>query len=120
MVHDLSYQQARHFNLPVRGVYVANPGYSLAAAGMPRGALITAVNSQPVANSIDFSAQLAQLGDGDRATVRYTTIDDPNGTQLQVGAHGPALVPGAVLPSRRRHGPVALRPLCRPVRRRGQ
>ena len=83
VVHDLSYQQARHFNLPIRGVYVANPGYSLAAAGIPRGALITAVNSQPVNNSIDFRAQLSQFADGDRAAMRFTTIDDPNGTQLR-------------------------------------
>ena len=83
VVHDLSYQQARHFNLPIRGVYVANPGYSLAAAGIPRGALITAVNSQPVNNTSDFRAQLAQFADGDRAAMRFTTIDDPNGTQLR-------------------------------------
>ena len=54
VVHDLSYQQARHFNLPVSGVYVANPGYALATAGIPRGALITALNSKPVANLDDF------------------------------------------------------------------
>jgi len=83
VVHDLSYQQARHFNLPIKGVYVANPGYSMAAAGVPRGALITAVNSQPVNNLADFRAQLAKLGDGDRTSVRFTTIDDPNGTQLR-------------------------------------
>lgn len=83
VVNDLSYQQARHFNLPVTGVYVANPGYSLAAAGVPRGALITALNSKPIANLDDFKALLGQLGDGDRATVRYTTMDDANGSQLQ-------------------------------------
>jgi hypothetical protein len=70
-------------NLPIRGVYVANPGYSLAAAGVPRGALITAVNSQPVNNAADFRAQLALLADGDRAAMRFTTIDDPNGSQLR-------------------------------------
>ncbi len=83
VVHDLSYQQARHFNLPIRGVYVANPGYSLAAAGVPRGALITAMNSQPVNNLEDFRKQMATLGDGDRTTLRFTTIDDPNGSQLR-------------------------------------
>ena len=77
VVHDLSYQQARHFNMPVRGVYVANPGYSLAAAGVPRGALITEFNNQPVADTAAFGTQLATLGDGDRATVRYVTIDEP-------------------------------------------
>ncbi len=81
--NDLSYQQARHFNLPVDGVYVANPGYSLAAAGVPRGALITALNSKPIANLDDFKTQLGLLGDGDRAAVRYTTIDDANGSQLK-------------------------------------
>ena len=31
----------------------------------------------------DFEAGVAQLGDGDRATVRYLTIDDPNSTELR-------------------------------------
>jgi S1-C subfamily serine protease len=77
VVHDLSYQQARFFNLPVSGVYVANPGYSLATAGVPRGALITEFNNQPVPDSKAFAAQLAQLGDGDRASVRFVTLDEP-------------------------------------------
>jgi S1-C subfamily serine protease len=83
VVHDLSYQQARHFNLPVRGVYVANPGYTLAAAGIPRAALITEFNNQPVADINEFTAQLAQLADGERATVRYTTSDEPANSQLK-------------------------------------
>ncbi len=77
VVHDLSYQLARFFNLPVRGVYVADPGYSLATAGVPRGALISEFNNQPVADISDFAAQLALLGDGDRATVRFVTLQEP-------------------------------------------
>ncbi len=50
VVHTLSYQMARHFNAPVRGVYVANPGYVLNAAGVPRGAVISSVNGKPVAD----------------------------------------------------------------------
>lgn len=83
VVNTLSYQMARHFNLPVRGAYVANPGYALGASGVPRGAVITAVNGAAIAGIGDLETALAKLGDGDRTTVRYSTIDDPNGSQLR-------------------------------------
>ena len=38
IVHDLSYQQARHYNRGIEGVYVANPGYMFSRAAIPRGA----------------------------------------------------------------------------------
>jgi S1-C subfamily serine protease len=82
VVHTLSYQQARHFNVPVAGVYVANPGYVFAAAGIPRGAVITQLQSKPIANIDDMEQAIAALGDGDRATVRYFTMEDPNGSEL--------------------------------------
>lgn len=83
VVHTLSYQQARHFNVPVSGVYVANPGYVFSAAGIPRGAVITTVNSKPVSNVDEMEKVISDFGDRDRATVRYFTIDDPNGSQLR-------------------------------------
>jgi len=83
VLNTLSYQQARHFNVPVRGVYVANPGYVFASAGVPRGAVITMMDSKRVDSLADVEAQITQLGDGDRTTIRYITIDDPNGSQLR-------------------------------------
>jgi pro-apoptotic serine protease NMA111 len=83
VLNALSYQQARHFNVPVRGVYVANPGYMFAAGGVPRGAVITAMDSKQVNTLADVEQHIAQLGDGDRSTVRFITIDDPNGSQLR-------------------------------------
>ena len=83
VVNTLSYQQARHFNVPTRGVYVANPGYVFGAAGIPRGAVITMMDSKKTDSLSDFEAGIAQLGDGDHAAVRYITIDDPNGSQLR-------------------------------------
>jgi S1-C subfamily serine protease len=82
VVHNLSYQQARHFNRPVSGVYVANPGYSLAAAGIPRAALILEMNNRPVPDIDTLAGELQQLGDGDRATVRYVVMEEPNNPQL--------------------------------------
>ncbi|HEY8510230.1 MAG TPA: PDZ domain-containing protein, partial [Steroidobacteraceae bacterium] len=83
VVHTLSYQQARHFNVPVRGAYIANPGYIFGAAGIPRGAVITSIGSHPIENIDDFEAAISKLADGQRFTVRYFTIDDPNGSQLR-------------------------------------
>lgn len=77
IVNDLSYQQARHYNQPISGVYVANPGYVLSRAAIPRGAVITEVGGDSVANIADLRLQLAELADGDRTTIRFKTIEDP-------------------------------------------
>jgi S1-C subfamily serine protease len=83
VVNTLSYQQARHFNVPTKGVYVANPGYVFGASGIPRGAVITSMDSKTIDTLSDFEKGIAQLGDGDHAAVRFITIDDPNGSQLR-------------------------------------
>jgi len=83
VLHTLSYQEARHFHLPIRGVFVASAGYSLDAANVPRGAVITEVNAQPVAALSDFERATAALADGARFTIRYVTLDDPNRSELR-------------------------------------
>ncbi|HEY1900405.1 MAG TPA: PDZ domain-containing protein [Steroidobacteraceae bacterium] len=83
VLNNLSYELARQFNVPVKGVYVANPGYALGAAGIARGSVIVAMNSKPVANLDDLQSILDTLGDGARATVRYFALDDPRSTQLR-------------------------------------
>ncbi|HET7756114.1 MAG TPA: trypsin-like peptidase domain-containing protein, partial [Steroidobacteraceae bacterium] len=83
VVNRLSYQLARAYNVPTRGIYVANPGYVFGSAGIPRGAVITALNGHRIDTLPEFEAGIAQLGNGDYATVRYLTIDDPNGSQLR-------------------------------------
>jgi pro-apoptotic serine protease NMA111 len=84
VVHTLSYQQARHFNVPIKGVYVANPGYVFGSAGIPRAALISSFNGKKVDNLRDFESALADLADGARAPVRYATLEDPRAAQLKV------------------------------------
>ena len=83
VVHTLSYQEARAFHRPVRGVFVAASGYMFDGAGVPRGAVITEVDSRKVEDLADFTAIVATLGDGAQMAVRYTTIDDTNGSQLR-------------------------------------
>jgi S1-C subfamily serine protease len=83
VVNAMSYQQARHFNVATRGVYVANPGYVFGAAGIPRGAVIMTLNGRKTDTLQEFEAGIAQLGDGERVPVRYITIDDPNNSELR-------------------------------------
>ena len=84
VVHTLSYEQARHYNLPIKGVYVANPGYVFGSAGIPHGALINSFNGKKMDSLADFEAALAGLADGARAPVRYVTLEDPRAIQLKV------------------------------------
>jgi S1-C subfamily serine protease len=84
VVHTLSYQQARHYNLPIQGVYVANPGYVFGSAGIPRGALVSSFNGKKTETLADFEGALAGLADGERAAVRYVTLEDPHAVQLKV------------------------------------
>ena len=84
VVHTLSWQQARHLNAPVSGVYVANPGYVLGSAGIPRGAVITDFNGTETKSLSDFEAVLRTVQDGAQVSARFVTIDDPRATQLKV------------------------------------
>ena len=82
VVNTLSYEEARQLNVPPRGVFVANSGYVFGAAGIPRGAVIGQIDSTPIDDLGDFRRAISRLGDGDYANVRFTTVDDPNGSQL--------------------------------------
>ncbi|MGC3980025.1 MAG: PDZ domain-containing protein [Steroidobacteraceae bacterium] len=84
VVHTLSWQMARHYNKPVSGVFVASSGYALGAAGVPRGAVITEVNEAPIANVDDFSKIVKNLKDGERATLRFFTMEDPRASRIAV------------------------------------
>ncbi|MBT8079663.1 MAG: PDZ domain-containing protein, partial [Gammaproteobacteria bacterium] len=77
IVNDLSYQQARHYNRSIDGVYVANPGYVFSRSAIPRGAVVSELGGKPITNLADMKRELAKLADGDRTTVRYNTIEDP-------------------------------------------
>jgi pro-apoptotic serine protease NMA111 len=83
VVHDLSWQQARHLNVPISGVYVANPGYVLGAAGIPRGAVIIEVNGTATESLEKFESLVAKMSDGERATLRFFTLDDPRSPQVR-------------------------------------
>ncbi len=82
VVNTLSYEMALQLNVPPRGVWVANPGYVFGAAGVPRGAVIHAIDSWSIDNLQDFRRALSRLADGQYATVRFTIAADPNSSEL--------------------------------------
>lgn len=84
VVHRLSYQQARHLNMPVRGIYIANPGYVFAAGAIPRAAVVTEINGVPTPDLATFTGLVEGLPDRAPMRVRFLTLDDPQNTQLRV------------------------------------
>ena len=84
IVNRLSYQQARHYNRAAEGVYVANPGYLLSKAAIPRGAVIVDVDGADVRDLDDFEAVLNGLADGERARVRYVTMENPQNSIVRL------------------------------------
>jgi S1-C subfamily serine protease len=83
VLHTLSWQMARHMNVPIAGVYVANPGYMFSTAGIPRGAVLTELDGQPMADLADALAVFGKLGNGQRVTVRYFTMEETRTPQLR-------------------------------------
>lgn len=84
VVHDLSFQQARHYNRPIDGVFVANPGYVLGSAGIPRASLIVSINEIAIHTLDDLEKVLAGLADRQRATVRFFTMEDAAASKVRV------------------------------------
>jgi pro-apoptotic serine protease NMA111 len=83
VVNDLSFQQSRHYNRPISGVYVADPGYMLSRAGIARDAVISEVDGTPIADIGDLQDVLSRLADGDRASFRYNVMEDPKNSIVQ-------------------------------------
>ncbi|MDH5302791.1 MAG: trypsin-like peptidase domain-containing protein [Gammaproteobacteria bacterium] len=82
-VNNLSYQQAWHYNLPVQGVYVANPGYLLSKSAIPRGAVITEFGGKPMHSISDFANALDSLADGSRTLLRFVSMDNPQSSAVR-------------------------------------
>ncbi|MCB9701848.1 MAG: trypsin-like peptidase domain-containing protein [Myxococcales bacterium] len=77
VVHDLSYQIARQFEVPLRGVYVASTGYIFASLGIDRGAVIQAVGGRPTPDLASLEAIFTELPHGTRTSLRYFDVEAP-------------------------------------------
>jgi len=82
-LHQTSYQQARHFNVPLSTIYVAQPGYMLGLAAIENGSIIREINGRPLENLDDAEQALAELGHDDIAQIRFSTPRNPRSNQLR-------------------------------------
>lgn len=78
--HTLSYQQARHFNKAIRGVYVAASLGGFKKAGVPNRSVITEFNGLKVDSVEALHEQLSQIESGTKVNLRYFDFDTPNTT----------------------------------------
>jgi len=84
VLHELSYQQARNHGVEVGGVYVADPGYRLWQAGVPRSAVITQIGSTPVPSLDAFADALAEPSGSQRIPIRYFELSSPRRKEVAV------------------------------------
>ena len=64
VVHQLSYQQARHYHRPMNALYVAEPGFTMRNANLGTGDLLTELNGQPLTSLDDLEAVLTSTAPG--------------------------------------------------------
>ncbi|KAL3637761.1 Protease Do-like 7 [Castilleja foliolosa] len=76
IIHPLSYQQARNFRFECGLVYVAEPGYMLLRAGVPRHAIIKKFAGENISRIEDFISVLSKLSRGARIPLEYTSHTD--------------------------------------------
>ncbi|KAI9164264.1 hypothetical protein H9P43_008093 [Blastocladiella emersonii ATCC 22665] len=74
--NNLSYQLARFYGVPARGVYVAQAGGAFRFVGYSHGLIVDAIDSKPVANLDDMVAILQRIPDGARIPVTFYSIAD--------------------------------------------
>jgi len=84
VLHELSYQQARHFNRPAKGIYVASPGYVLGSAAIPRASLITEIDGTRVQTLDELESALESIPEGAQVSVRFLTFDDPQSEKQRI------------------------------------
>ncbi|KAK4772827.1 hypothetical protein SAY87_027846 [Trapa incisa] len=76
VIHPLSYQQARNFRFHCGLVYVAEPGYMLYRAGVPRHAIIKKFAGEEITTLGNLISALSKLHRGARVPLEYVSYTD--------------------------------------------
>ncbi|KAJ7964515.1 protease Do-like 7 [Quillaja saponaria] len=76
VIHPLSYQQARNFRFHCGLVYVAEPGYMLFKARVPRHAIIKKFSGEEISRLEDLISVISKLSRGARVPLEYISYTD--------------------------------------------
>ncbi|KAF5747459.1 DegP protease 7 isoform 1 [Tripterygium wilfordii] len=76
VIHPLSYQQARNFRFHCGLVYVADPGYMLFRAGVPRYAIIKKFAGEEISTIEELILVLSKMSRGARVPLEYISYMD--------------------------------------------
>src|SRR5699024_11207743 len=115
VLNNLSYQIARSVNRPIRGVYVADPGFVFSNAGVGRGAVITDFGGVATPDLDALQQQLGEYPNGASVGIHDYTQINPN----QINSARPRLNNRWFPSGRCRRGERGVRPcetLPRPAR----
>ena len=110
-LHPTSYQQARHFNVPLDTIYVAQPGYMLGLAAIENGSILREINGRTLETLDDVEQALQVLGHEDVAQLRYSTPRNPRANQVRSARTGR----GWFAAERCRQGETSQEWSCRPL-----
>ncbi len=84
VLHNLSYQQVRHMNRPLKGVVLAASGYMFSNAGVSTGSIISSINKIDITNLDDAIAALESIPEGKEFPVRFFSRYDPQNDSLSI------------------------------------
>lgn len=74
--HNLSYQYARQFAIPVKGVYVCEPAGSFRFDGVDKGWMLESVDNKKTPDLDTFIEVMKQIPDRARVVVTYRHLRD--------------------------------------------
>eukprot|EP00891_Asterochloris_glomerata_P007785 jgi/Astpho2/7785/Aster-06077 len=77
-LHALSYQQARSQKAPTGSVYVADAGYVLSRAGVPKHAIIKTLAGVPTPTLKDFGCVLRKQPSGSKVPLQFVVFAERN------------------------------------------
>ncbi|KAI8902963.1 hypothetical protein BC833DRAFT_571394 [Globomyces pollinis-pini] len=78
ILHTLSYQMARSYMVPVKGVFVASAGYMLGQGGVGKRCIIKSLNNLPTPNLEAFISIMNALKDNERVPIQFYQLSDIN------------------------------------------